>query len=178
MLKMTVTKAVISKGFNGEDALKFSENTDNQFVRFRIGVRVYDKKAKDEHRFVNLNVKAFGYIANRIKDMNLDAGTYINLVGRYDEDSWEDKNTHEKKSAPILIAEEIEFASSGGNSKQNSNGAATAPAYGGYGTPPAATPIYSGQSQPQYGGYSPQPQPGNFTGYENFGGNNPYFPES
>jgi hypothetical protein len=29
MLKMTVTKAVISKGFNGEDALKFSENTDN-----------------------------------------------------------------------------------------------------------------------------------------------------
>jgi hypothetical protein len=88
------------------------------------------------------------------------------------------KNTHEKKTAPILIAEEIEFASSGGNGKQNSNSAATTPAYGGYGAPPAAAPTYSGQPQPQYGGYAPQPQPGNFTGYENFGGNNPYFPES
>jgi len=166
MIKMFVTKAVISKGFEGAPALRFSENAETPSVRFRIGVLVYDKRAEKEHRFVNIGVKAFGYLVERIKNMKLDAGTYVNIVGRYDDETWEDQTTHEKKSAPVLIVDEIEYSTNGngGNGKQNGedNGSS---AVGGNmpQTPPAAA---GGQ------------QPDNFTGFEGFGGANPYFPEN
>lgn len=167
MIKMFVTKAVISKGFDGAPALRFSENAETPSVRFRIGMLVYDKRAEKEHRFVNIGVKAFGYLVDRIKNMKLDAGTYVNIVGRYDEDIWEDQTTHEKKSAPVLIVDEIEYSTNGNgsNGKQNgedngtANGASAA--NGQEQTPPA------GNSQP----------PDNFTGFEGFGGANPFFPE-
>ena len=40
MIKAFVTDAVVSKGYNGQDALKYSE--DGKSVRFRIGKKVYD----------------------------------------------------------------------------------------------------------------------------------------
>ena len=118
MIKMFVTKAVISKGFDGAAALRFSENTENPSVRFRIGVMVYDKRAEKEHRFVNIGVKAFGYLVDRIKNMKLDAGTYVNITGRYDEENWTDSTTNEKKSAPVLIIDEIEYSPNGSNGKR------------------------------------------------------------
>ena len=166
MIKMIVTGALISKGFNGTDALRFSESTDNPSVRFRVGVRVYDKRAENSHRFVNINVKAFSYVAGRVKDMKLDAGTYVNIIGRYDDEPWEDPGTHEKKNTPVLIADEIEFSNNGGNGKQNgeTNGAVNATAASGRQeqTPPSA---------------EARQTPRNFTGFEGFGGTNPYFPE-
>ena len=39
--------------------------------------------------------------------MKLDAGMYVNIAGRYDEETWEDQTTHEKKSAPVLIVEDM-----------------------------------------------------------------------
>ena len=163
MIKMFVTKAVISQGFNGAPALRFPENTETPSVRFKIGVLVYDKRAEKEHRFVNMSVKAFGYMVDRIRNMKLDAGTYVNIIGRYDEENWEDQTTHEKKSAPVLIVDEIEFSTNGGNSKQNGedNGAHAA-------NGPANTPPPVAGNQP----------PENFTGFEGFGGANPFFPES
>ncbi|MCL2343535.1 MAG: single-stranded DNA-binding protein [Firmicutes bacterium] len=158
MIKMFITGAVISKGFGDDPALRFSENGENKCVRFRVGSSVYDKNAEKNHRYVNMSVKAFNGMVSRIESMKLDAGKYVNLVGRYDEETWEDKTTHEKKSAPVLIVDEIELCH-GGNGKQNgdSNG--------------------SGDSAPAPSGQVQTP-PGNFTGFEPFGGTNPYFPES
>ena len=164
MIKMFVTGALISKGFNGADAVKFSENTENPFVRFRIGVRVYDKRAENNHRFVNLNVKAFSYLTGRIKDMKLDAGMYVNIIGRYDDDLWEDPTTHEKKNTPVLIVDEIEFCHNGVNGKQNDNqnGAGASP----------SSPVKAEQTSPYVGSGQ---MPGNFTGFQGFGDVNPYF---
>ena len=166
MIKMFVTGALISKGFNGADALRFSENAENPSVRFRVGVRVYDKRAENNHRFVNINVKAFSYLTGRIRDMKLDAGTYVNLIGRYDDEPWDDPSTREKKSTPVLIVDEIEFCHNGGNGKQNgeSNGSGNITAASGKleQIPPTA---------------DHRQTPRNFTGFEGFGGTNPYFPE-
>ena len=52
MFKVIATDVVISKGFDGAPALKFSEKGDN--VRFRIGKRVYDARAENNSRWVNL----------------------------------------------------------------------------------------------------------------------------
>jgi single-stranded DNA-binding protein len=161
MLKMLVTNAAISKGFGENPAVRFSENENpaQSSVRFRVGARVYDKRAENNHRYVNINVKAFGYLVDRAKSMKLDAGTYVNITGRYDEETWEDKTTREPKSAPVLIADEIEFCH-GGNGNGNSGGG------NGCDTEPAAQPVGNDRTQ--------QPK-GNFTGFEGFGEPNPYF---
>ena len=64
MLRFTATNAVISRGFDNKSAVKFSE--DGSVVRFRIGERVYDKNAENNARWVNINIKAFGNVAERI----------------------------------------------------------------------------------------------------------------
>ncbi len=163
---MFITNAVISKGYNGAPALNFTQNGESKFVRFRIGSSVYDKNAENKRRYVNLSAKAFNGTAARIESMKLDAGKYVNIVGRYDEETWDDQTTHEKKSAPVLIVDEIEFCSggnggngSGGNGQQNGEGHS------------ASSPVGKGDTPA-----APNGQPGNFTGYEGFGGPNPYFP--
>lgn len=163
MIKMFATKAVVSKGYDGAQALRFSDNTDNPSVRFKVGIMVYDKRAEKEHRFVNISVKAFGYLVDRIRNMKLDAGTYVNIIGRYDEETWEDQTTHEKRSAPVLIIDEIEYSTNGGAGKQNGdeNGGSVS------GGPAQSSPSATG-GQPS----------DNFTGFEGFGGTNPFFPES
>jgi hypothetical protein len=167
MIKMFVTKAVISKGFEGADALRFSENAETPSVRFRIGVPVYDKRAEKERRFINIGVKAFGYLVERIKSMKLDAGMYVNILGRYDEDTWEDRTTHEEKSASVLIVDEIEYSANGGTGRHT--GGAGGTGNGSIG------PNDRGQTPPAPESNRP---PDNFTGFEAFGGTNPYFPES
>ena len=37
-------------------------------------------------------------------------GSFVNLIGRLDEDVWEDQQTHEKKSAMVIILDDIEYA--------------------------------------------------------------------
>lgn len=164
MIKMLVTKAVISRGFQDAPTLRFSENSETPSVRFRIGVMVYDKRAEKEHRFVNIGVKAFGYLVDRIRNMKLEAGTYVNIIGRYDEETWEDRDTKEKKSAPVLIIDEIEYSTTGAGAggKQNGDG----------GNAPAA----NGNEQAPPSEENKQPAD-NFTGFDSFGGANPYFSE-
>jgi single-stranded DNA-binding protein len=166
MIKMIVTNAVVSKGYNGADALRFSENGDNKSVRFRIGVTVYDKNAEKNRRYVNIGVKAFNGMCTRIESMKLDAGAYVNITGRYDEEFWEDQTTHEKKSASVLIADDIEFCYDGGSGRQNSE-------HTGAGNNSSKTGGNERQSLPPADAGQP---PENFTGFEGFGGVNPYFP--
>ena len=116
MLKLIITEAVVSKGYNDDPAVRyFSSNSENagQVANFRIGKRVYDSKAEKNHRWLNFTVKAFGDMCERVKRMKLNDGSYINIIARYDEETWETKDTHETRTGVVLYLDEIEYASSG-----------------------------------------------------------------
>ena len=154
MFKVFATDVVVSKGYDNSSALKFSD--DGTSVRFRIGKKVYDPKAENNTRWLNYSVKGFGPIVDRIEKMQLKEGSFINIEARLDEDTWEDQTTKEKKSCPVLILDEIEYASGGGKSNNN-NGNAT------NGT--------SNQAPAQAPAANTGNGTGGFTGYEPFGGN-------
>ena len=101
MLKVFATQVVVSKGYDNTPALRFSENGDS--VRFRIGKKVYDPHAENDSRWINLPVKAFNGVCERIKKMQLKEGSYVNLIGRLDEDSWEDKDTKELRKMMVIM---------------------------------------------------------------------------
>ncbi len=155
MLKVIATDVVISKGYDNAPALRFTDGEKGSMVRFRFGKRVYDPQTKENSRWINMSVKAFGAICERIKKMQLKEGSFVNLIGRLDEETWTDQNTNEKKSAMVIILDEIEYAYGGGKSKDEQKAAQTG---GSAQTPAQAAPA----SDPQ--------QSENFTGYEPFGG--------
>ena len=165
MLKFFASNVVVSKGYQNSPAVKFSEKGD--FVRFRVGQKVYDPRAEDNHRWINLTVKCFdASLVDRIRKMGLKEGSFISLSGRYDEDVWEDEESHEKRSMPVIILDELEFSGGGKRSGdgQNANSSKGTP----FANPaPAAAPVAGFQGGNQ--------MPGNFTGYEGFGGGNNFF---
>lgn len=183
MIKMIITGAVVSKGVNDGPAVKISEKGD--FARFRIGYKVYDSRAENNHRWVNLTVKAFRDLCDRISKMDLKAGSYISLSGRYDEDVWEDEKTKTKKSMPVVILDEIEFCFSGSSKKSEGNQKATSdPQYPAqnYAAPPAGQYAPQGYGAPP-AGYMPQnygappagnEMPGNFMGFQGYGNGGSY----
>ena len=118
MFKTFATNVVVSKGYEGAAALKFSENGES--VRFRIGQKVYDSRVEGNYRWLNISVKAFGSVCERIKKMKLKEGSFVNLTARLDEEKWTDKETKEEKSQHVLIAEDIEYAYVG-KSGENQN---------------------------------------------------------
>ena len=163
MLKFFAANVVVSKGYQNSPAVKFSEKGD--FVRFRVGQKVYDPRAEDNHRWINLTIKCFdAALVDRIRKMGLKEGSFINLSGRYDEDVWEDEESKEKRSMPCIILDEIEF-SGGGNGKKS--GDAQGASSGSQNTNPEPAAPAAPQETPQ--------MPGNFTGYEGFGGGNNFF---
>ena len=87
--------------------------------------------------------------------MQLKEGSFINIEARLDEDTWEDQTTKEKKSCPVLILDEIEYASGGGKSNNNGN----------------TTNGTSNQAPAQAPAANTGDGTGGFTGYEPFGGN-------
>lgn len=115
MFKVIVTKVVISHGYNNAPALKFSDNGGS--VRFRIGKKVYDPNAENKTRWINMSVKAFGNVCERIKKMQLKESSFINLEGRLDEEVWTDNNSNEQKSQFVIVLDDIEYASAGDGSK-------------------------------------------------------------
>ena len=120
MLKIFASNVVVSKGYQNSPALKFSEKGD--FVRFRVGQKVYDPRAEDNHRWINLTIKCFdASLVDRIRKMGLKEGSFISLSGRYDEDVWEDEESHEKRSMPVIILDELEFSGGGKRSGDGQN---------------------------------------------------------
>ena len=159
MLKFFANEVTVSKGANNTPALKFSDKGD--FVRFRIGAKIYDTRAEKNHRWVNLTVKAFGPLCERIRKMDLKEGSHINLCGRYDEDVWEDEQTNTKKSMPVIILDEIEYCFSGSSKNSGDGQKATAASQnpaGNFAAPPANDAM-----------------PNGFTGYQPYGGGNSFF---
>lgn len=178
MLKMIITEAVVSKGYDNAPGIRFFDSEGGgQIANFRIGKRVYDSKAADNHRWLNFSVKAFGDICERIKRMKLKEGSCINIVARYDEETWDVKGTGETRTGTVLYLDEIEYASSGSGQKsgQNNSGGSAQQNAGG---PPASQgqQPYPQGAQPQQGPQPAEPMPGGFTGFEGFGGaENPFF---
>ena len=59
MLKMIITEAVVSKGYNNDPAIRYFDiENSGQAANFRIGKRIYDGRAENKHRWLNFTVKA------------------------------------------------------------------------------------------------------------------------
>lgn len=179
MFKTFATNVVVSKGREGAAALKFSEN--GEFVRFRIGQKVYDSRVEGNYRWLNISVKAFGNVCERIQKMKLKEGSFVNLTARLDEEKWTDQETKKEKSQHVLIVEDIEYAYVGKSGESQNTGqnqaagqyqqaasAGTAPAN--QGQAPAANPA-AAQPAPEPQAADPMESDG-FMGFEAFGGNN------
>lgn len=166
MIKTVVTEAIISKGYEGADAIRIFQGEKGDIARFRIGTKVYDPKAEGNSRWFNLSVKAFGSVCERIKKMQLKDGAYINLSGRLDEETWEDPETHKQKKAVVMIADEVEYCYAGNNgaNKQNTESGDQAP-----------TQQTSAPAPNQASANTASAQAEGFTGFEAFGGQNPFF---
>lgn len=145
MLVVLMTGVMISKGYQDEPAIKTSDS--GKAVWFRVGKKVYDPQAKDNRRWINLDIKGFNNMVERIQKMQLKEGVYVNIRGRLDEDVWEDSSGATRKKL-VVIAEDIEYA--GGKAKEDSEEAEPA-------------------RQPEEAPISTE-APGEFTGYESFGG--------
>ncbi len=119
-------------------------------------------------------------MCERVKRMKLKEGSYINIVARYDEETWETKDTHETRTGVVLYLDEIEYASSGNGQKNGQTSSdGTAPQGGGAPAPQSGAPAPQSQPQGHPQGQTPpapDPMPGGFTGYESFGdAGNPFF---
>lgn len=147
MFKVFATDVVVSKGYDNSSALKYSD--DGTSVRFRIGKKVYDTRAENNTRWVNVSVKAFGTVCERIKKMQLKEGSFIHIAGRLDEDNWVDQTSNEKKSQIVIILDEVEYASGGNKSTKDNQQTGTAPAS------TSAAPASNPESSPNFEGYTP-----------------------
>ena len=137
MFKVFVTDVIVSKGYEDNPALKYSGENDC-CVQFRVGEKVYDPNAENNTRWTNHTVKAFGAVCERIKKMKLKEGSFINISGKLTEEVWPDPKTKEKKSARVIILDDIEYAFGGGKksaidsqSSKNSSESAGAEQQGG-----------------------------------------------
>ena len=117
MFKVFATDVIVSKGYENQDAVRFTE--DGSGVRFRIGKKVYDKNAENNQRWINFSVKGFGPVVERIKKMQLKEGSFIHITGRLDEETWvADQTTGATKSQTVIVLEDIDYASGGGSAKK------------------------------------------------------------
>ena len=112
MYKVFLTNVFVSKGFEDKPAVNFSEKGDVAW--FRVGHKVYDPNAEDNTRWVNRAVKAFKSLAERIKKMNLDAGSCINIEGVEDDIPYEDSEGNKKVQSSVIVITNIEYAGSAG----------------------------------------------------------------
>ena len=55
----------------------FQQRERGEFADFQVGIRKYDSRAENNHRWVNLKVEAFGDLCERIKKMSLQEGSFI-----------------------------------------------------------------------------------------------------
>lgn len=124
MFKVFATNVFISKDFENNPSVKFSDSGES--VRIRVSQKVYDSRADNNARWINHTVKAFGSLSERIKKMQLKEGSCVNFSGRLDEDTWNDSATGEVKHAAVIVLDEIEYASGGGK-KDSDNGKSSSP---------------------------------------------------
>lgn len=165
MIGMFITSACVSRGYGNDPALRFFDGEKGSSVHFRIGERVYDSRCKDNVRWINFNVKAFGATCERIRKMKLKEGSFVNITGRYDEDVKEDESTKETHKYPVVIVDTIEYCYNGGQKSEQdkgqqgeSNRQPSPVPQAQYGASPQGQ--YNALPEGQYGGVPPQGQHG------------------
>ncbi len=115
MVKVFGANVIVSKnGKNDENPIK--ELADGKVVAFRVGYKVYDSTAEDNERWVNVTVKAFGTMAERVKKMKMKIGSGICLSGDLDVEKWEKDDV--KGFAPVIYLNDIQYQSGGSSSKK------------------------------------------------------------
>lgn len=72
MMKIFISDAVVSKGYDGAPAIRFfnSEN-GGEFAVFQVGNRKYDSREENNHRWVNLKIKGNTGTENCVQKMSL-----------------------------------------------------------------------------------------------------------
>ena len=110
MFTFTATNAIISKDYNGGDAIKISRGEKATMVRFKCGVTVYDSRCENNRRWINFTVKGFDSVASRIEAMKLHEGSHINLFGHIEQESYTRDDGQEVK-AFVFYADNVEYAS-------------------------------------------------------------------
>ena len=178
MFKMFATNVVISKGFDGRPPLRFIDTEKGPIVRFRIGQPTYDSRCKDNRRWINLNAKASGAVCERIRKMKLKAGSFVNIIGRYDQELMDGKNGQDPRKFPLLIVEEIEYCCNNGQMGEPDNAqpdSSSTEQNDDQGQEQTATQTQELPAPPPTPPPT-EPMPDNFTGFEPLGGaDNPYF---
>lgn len=168
MLKLTLTGAVISKGFENNPAIRFISNEHGETVRFRVGKKIFDPSSNtdDKSRWININVKSGNHeIIERIKKMQLKEGSWVELSGEIRLMTWEDQTTKEQKEGWVIDLEHIDYASSGGGNRAKDNNQ----------TQTQGQQNYAGNNAPAANNAAPATSPDptnspNFSGFENYSG--------
>lgn len=106
-----VTKAFVSKGYKKKPAIWESE--DGTLMRFRTSFNFYDKNAEDGKFWENDRVIVSGYLCDKIRNMGLKEGSFINYGGERVLESFPDEETGEIKYMFVIRLAWIEFAGMG-----------------------------------------------------------------
>lgn len=121
MNKAAFIDVVISNGYNKEPAVQF--NDESTVFSFRFGDKIYDPKAENNTRWLNMTAKGFGNICKTVQKMKLSGGSHVTMFGKLTEEEWMD-NEGETKRRQIFVADEIFYASGGKKSESNADTAA------------------------------------------------------
>ena len=108
---VNVTKAFVSKGYKKKPAIWESE--DGTLMRFRTSFNFYDKNAEDGKFWENDRIIASGYLCEKIRNMGLKEGSFINYGGERVLESFPDEETGEIKYMFVVRLSWIEFAGMG-----------------------------------------------------------------
>ena len=126
MNKAVFIDVVVSAGYKGEPAVRINE--EGTVASFRFGERIFDPKAENKTRWMNMTAKLFGKACQTVQKMELKGGSHVTMFGELSEDEWVDNATGETKKRSVFIANEIYFASSGKKSDADEEGGKTAKA--------------------------------------------------
>ncbi len=115
MVKVFGANAVIGK--NGSDEENpVQEFSEGKIASIRVGYTVFDPTVEGEKRWVNVTLKGFGTMAERLKKMNLKRGSNICFSGELDVAEWEKDGV--KKTAPVIVLTDIRYQNGGGSKKE------------------------------------------------------------
>ncbi len=158
-------KAVVCKGFDNNEPLRFSETGES--VCFRVSIPHYDPNAEDKTFWENATLKAYGSVCEEIKRLDLKAGSCISYVGKKIVGTFPDSEGEIKKKIFIKLLE-VNFALSGNGRRSTSSDDAetenqpTKPKVSGNATSAKAPSKKSATESENFGGYAP------IAGYDEF----------
>lgn len=118
MDNIIISKAIISKDFNGSQPVRFGVTENgSMFARFRVGTKKYDKNAQNNVRWQNYTVFAYGKVAARLEKVSPTEGMSLSLIGEFSMETWTDKQgvVHE---TPTVFLQGFEIIAGRQNSEK------------------------------------------------------------